>query len=305
MQDSNSSFENTDIVYNLQSILGDSSIVQSMSTLPISDSFYVHNKNIYAQLEQLDIDKNCISHNSKNALRLFSNIMCNKIVLLNFPIGQYTLNLNGNNVATAKFIDGNYTFDFNANKSDTLIATIQSLNKSFPDTFENKSCYLNLAKIDTIKLISSVFFDNDTQYKIKFEGYNQILVKTSKICCAYVNTVNLNLNHPTDCIDLHLQKINPNLESKMIFRLNDYEYATYSSPELNSIIRIKCKNLPTMQFEKGAQNCYLSENINQNTINMSRIDRMELILINYSFQKGTQHYYMCYRYPYRIAMFSN
>jgi hypothetical protein len=122
---------------------------------------------------------------------------------------------------------------------------------------------------------------------------------------VYPNSYTMNLNHPTDCIDLCLKKYDTLKQAKIILRIDGETYTEHEFNDQSINLRIKCKNLPNKTFRKGAQNCLLSESINQNTINFSRVDRVELILTNCECISAHQYRYMCYAYPSRALRYDN
>lgn len=304
----------SDVVFDLTSTYSNNTLVQNPSTLPMSDTMYVHSETEYALLERCDIS-NEMTKLPPKTIKIYGNMICKKITLLNFSCGQYILNLNGQNCATARCenitkdnID--YVFDFSQERSK-ILETIMSASTAVgvEHITENKEHYLNLCRIDNIRINSSVNFQDGISYRIKLEGYskddNNEWTFDEKIMEVYPNSYRLNLNHPTDCIDLQLKKINQFENGTMILRIDGKIYAKCKFHYDSIGLRIKCKNLPNISFPKGAQNNLLSENINQNTINFSRVDVVELILTNCTYSSAHQYRYMCYHYPSRCVKFSN
>lgn len=312
--ETNSSCESfSDIVYNLSSMYSKNAPVHSLSTLPIAETMYIHSETDYALLERYDLH-NVITKLPPKTIKFYTNVLCKKITLLNFPCGQYMLNLNGENCATARCenvtnsnID--YSFDFSQEQSKTLQKWINCAIDPTEPIIENREHYLNLSRIDGIRINSSTPFQDGVPYRIKLEGYSKIenmkweTTIGEKIIEIYPNSYQMNMNHPTDCIDFSLNKINILDNAQMMIRIDGEMYAHYTFNESNANIRIKCKNLPNKTFQKGAQNWLLSENINQNTINFSRINNVELILVNCTFSSVYQYRYMCYAYPARALRY--
>jgi len=54
----------------------------------------------------------------------------------------------------------------------------------------------------------------------------------------------------------------------------------------------------------GEQNKYLSDHINENVINLSRVNSIFLIVFDCKIQELYQNYYQTYTYPERIGKFS-
>lgn len=315
LQDTNSSCDSSNIVYDLSSMYSINAPVQSLSTLPITETMYIHSETDYSLLERNDIF-NQITKLPPKMIKFYVNVLCKKITLLNFPCGQHILNLNGENCATARCenIMGrniDYYFDFGQEQSKTLWKYINCAIDSTEPAIENREHYLNLCRIDGIRINSSEHFQDGLPYKIKLEGYfkntnnewNNYI--SERIIDIYPNSYQLNINHPTDCIDLFLQKTNKLCSAQMILRIEGEIYAEHTFNNENISLRIKCKDFPNRTFQKGAQNHYLSENINKNTINFSRADSIELILVNCTFSSAYQYMYMCYAYPARALRFAH
>lgn len=304
--------EDQSIVYDLESMYCLNAPEQSLSsTMKIDQNMYIYDANNYAMLEPLDIS-NEILKNSDNCLKISADIICKSITLVNFPVGQYTLNFNGINVKTAKceVMENNisYVFDFSENQTNTLISFVKMTMSENEPVIENRQNYVNLSKIENFKIISNKNFDNNTQYKIMLDGYfksknNWITGSITKN--TYANTWNCTLNHPTDCIDLHLTKINTLENAKILFLIEGNLYAEHNFEKHQTSIRIKCKDLKDWNFNRGAQNNYLSDEINSNTINFSRVDLTEFVFVNCKLKSGVQWRYLTYVYPSRILRFSN
>jgi hypothetical protein len=274
------------------------------STCSIESSFYMSDPNHYAMLEKLNDGAPC----KLSRLQIDSNTIASKITLIDFPIGNYILNINGHNAMTAKILTSdncvNYIFDFESIKSHLLEISIEVYRSVDEPVIDGRQNYLNLGKIDCANIICDLNKLVNTSYQIQIDGYykeNNEWIFGSKCQLVYPNnSYNLIFNHPTDCFDIYMTDIQPNAYGKFIIDGNEYVNFDIKS----SALRIKCLN-KNSKFNLGAQNQYLSDEINSNTINFSRVDRMTLILVGCKCRNIEQYCYNIYLYPYRTAVYSN
>jgi hypothetical protein len=297
------------VVFNMTSTNMDNSDLQN--TMSINDSLYIHDSENYSILEHHDITT--MIHKVP-FLQLTQNVVTKKITLLNFPMNQYILNLNSNNSATAtlEIVDDqhNYVFDF-ANKQSTTLKNMIIVTTYDKPRIENRSHYVDLSRMDNVKINCDMDKLVNDKYHIKIEGYWKIgdeWIYDTKIINVYPhNTYSISINHPTDTIDLyHMIKLNHEKDAYGILVIDGKEYCkfTVDSNTNSYCTRIKCKNLPTISFAIGAQNRLLSENINANTINFSRVDKIELILVNCVYSQVYQNVYIAYSYPHRVTRYA-
>lgn len=121
----------------------------------------------YSQIETREARFEFMNH-----IIITEDCYCNKITLIDFPMSQYTLQLNGRNVMTAK----NNIFDFSVKKSEMLK---NFMYVSFPLTGNNKleyldrNEYINLSMFMKIEINypKSVNFPNNSSYQILLSGY--------------------------------------------------------------------------------------------------------------------------------------
>jgi len=148
------------------------------------------------------------------------------------------------------------------------------------------------------------------------------------MCCAYIetsrtltfsphSTYQLNLYGPTDSLDLDLTAINSLLPYSLILSLNGYEVAQchpiftlprhevsgyYPIPGPTPVLpelSIRLKFADDQQHFKGVQNNDLTDEINQNTLNFSRIESVMISTVNCKLTSCLQNRYDIYQYPSR------
>ena len=109
------------------------------------------------------------------------------------------------------------------------------------------------------------------------------------------------MHHPTDSIDIYFTEISPLSECLLIINNEIYKHLKFDEIKIGRQ-RIKCKSIGKDYF--GPQNTCLSDYINENTINFSRIDCVKLIVNNCSIQKINQNVFITYLYPDREKIFT-
>ena len=125
----------------------------SNNTVPIDLSYYKKDEEHYALLETSyrDMIVRTTSH-----IRIICNGLIDCISLDDFPMGQYTLELNGHNCATAVFNPqkGCNEFDFTGKRSDmlnTMITLCVSENEPNNTTLARGN-YVNFGRVDSIRI---------------------------------------------------------------------------------------------------------------------------------------------------------
>ena len=113
-----------------------------------------------------------------NKIHLVSNDLINYIELVDFPYGQYTLSLNGRNVATAKYnkVTKQHVFDFTnpENRSDELNIWIDIAKGSVEPVIQDRECYINFGRIDTVEIICTNLHSNfkfNDVHRLRLHGY--------------------------------------------------------------------------------------------------------------------------------------
>lgn len=137
-------------------------------------------------------------HTTSYEIRSQSGLI-QKIHLVDFPPGQYFLQFNHSNVATAKLENGQYVFDLgHENRSNQLDQYSSLTLTSGCEIVPDRSKYINISRIDKIHILTP----NPLNEKmcIKFEGLfrdNQHQWTFSNDACytIYPNEVDFNLRH--------------------------------------------------------------------------------------------------------------
>lgn len=287
------------------------------NTVPIDLAFYKQSmgkpnyqeKDIletYAILESNDVT----SHLSTNQhITIVSDALINKITLLDFSIGHYTLSLNGQNVSTARlnFTTQRFEFDLNLKPSQTLDHYKEVSVCLFEPVIENRKDYLNLGRIDKINIFGSKNLKLNKYHTIRLHGYFLIddkWIETNKDITVYPHdTHTLNIYQPTESLDISIEgngaifmKINGHSYGDLLLHQNHLQ-------KNQNQLRIKFKN--SQRILEGEQNRFLSDEINKNVINMSRIHDVTFITLNCKIINITQHCYGIYTYPERRRVFCN
>lgn len=251
----------------------------------------------------------------KDNVIIFSvNGLVNKIELFDAPISQYILNINGHNIMTATY-DKNkkcYYFDLSIilkNEYSHLALLSKNYMEEDEPFVENRIDFLNLNCVDRLKIIMPKnLIKINEKIQIISHGYfkneNNWSEFTQQCITNYPHYDNHNIlimNYPTDSIDITVTG-----HGTLIILINGFEYETLSINNKNSHFlfhRIKLKN-PEQKL-LGTHNLNLSEEINKNTINMSRVDTFEVISINCKVTKVSQNYYKIYNYPTMTIKYAN
>lgn len=270
----------------------------------------ISNCESYAVLESRDVTKMC---NNASGLQFMCDGLINRLNLIDFPISQYTLSFNGQNVSTATINSSGLSFDIakNLKRTNSMMEILGAVlySKDEPN-ISNRNEYFNMSRLDRIKIntCNNLTFELNEKLQIEAIGYfyengNWSDLK-SKIINVYPNPKNnmtLNLNHPTDSLDLHVKG-----RGTITFFINGEEYKQITIDKTNEFFpfhRIKL-NDPDLIYI-GKQNEHLSDEINKNTLNLSRIDGVTLVVIECEVTRIHQHFFNIYSYPERIQMFSH
>lgn len=289
--------------------------VYSDQTIPLEQSFYRINEHRYTQLEKRVIE----CRPRTNSIPLVSDGLIDRISLDTFPVGQYTLSINGQNCSTARYNTTRqcYEFDFSQHRSNTLEGMIAvSHNGAQLPELPNLNKYLNCQRIDRLLIFHPNTLPDQT-YNLSLHGYfptGQSLLP--EITGPYVekmitkqvhpyHTYELMINHPTDCLDLLITRTQR--DCTIILELDGYEAIRYHSDEIRDElcdgIRIKFNN-PDLCY-MGAENKMLPETINKQTLNCSRISSILVRTINCQLIKCEQVIFMAYHYPSRMPIFAS
>ena len=261
------------------------SLTNRSNTLPIELTF-IHNENSYAILKKINITENI---KPIPFIKLTSTGLIKQILLTDFPIGQYTLSLNGCNCATAK----HNKFDFSGKKSDILIELISVTQPKYDylldfDRFDDKRIIISKnTKLNSKHLI---------QINERVINNDEIIDSIKNITVYPYNTYQLMvIKYPTESIEIRAD----NNDGTIIIKFDDIEFANFKSSE--NLIRINFCNPDKLYM--GTMNSYLNEEINTNTINMGRVSNVTMIVLGCKIIEMYQICYKIYSYPNRTEIF--
>jgi hypothetical protein len=140
-----------------------------------------------------------------------------------------------------------------------------------------------------------------------FQIINDVREPINTTLRKYFSTYKLDLNAPTDSIDIYGNCIlnnNNNNIYQIQLSLNNSLYSIINlSTDNNNLIRIKFSNLDGV-YPEGNENNYLSSSINKNTINCSKLQYIDIVFINFSPTSILQNAYTAYSYPSRQPLFT-
>lgn len=284
------------------------SVSTNYDTLDINNSFYVCKTDfsadfgdqkvtgIYTVMESKDITDSLVK---QNKISICSSGIVNKIVLVDFPIGQYTLSLNGFNVATAKLnTGGQYEFDFQDRKKSQILEMMIEVAKGLEPEIPNRQNYLNLGRIDQINIHKSKDCTLSKKHTIQLYGYflvdDQWINTVKEIAIYPHDTYHLLSNHVIESFDLTIEG-----NGNVSLLIDGDSYLSFQTQ--TGKYRIRVHN-PHKLFH-GRQNKYLSDEINQNVINMATFDHLHFIVDGCQIVQMRQNYYQTYFYPQRIPLF--
>lgn len=277
----------------------------SINTDPIKidDTFYKKNDNFYAVLESTDCLEKLRPASNNNQLIIPCTGIINKISLLDFPHGQYILSLNNRNCCTAKYNNKNklYEFDFSIDQTE-MLQIITNVTQSDREPYiVNRDNYVNFYRLDNIIITFPKNHKLSTKHTIRLHGYfytdNGYLNEDRYFYIYPCNTYRLNINFPTESVDL----LTDNAKGKVILRLDDTDIDIKQTE--NGLTKIRFNDY-LQKFNYSSSNSYLSSEINKQTINMSNI-KCYLITLECKILQLQHNHYKIYRYPERTQYFMN
>lgn len=257
-------------------------------------------------------------------IRIDSDGIINKITLDTFPIGQYTLSINGQNCCTAKYNQVNKFLEFDFTEHQSAIFTLFSdiSHDDYEPSTLNRSNYINLRRIDATFIHCNANLLANESYTLTLHVYfptayitnpsdrtrhpTQHTMTSITLTIYPKSSCKLDLNHPTDSLDITVRPRDTTKPCSLILRINGYNVFHCDPIKIDSDLygfRITCREYH--QHFRGVQNDFLTETINQNTLNMSRVDSVQLVTINCQLVKCLQNVYIIYEYPSRRVKFSS
>ena len=265
------------------------------NTVPLEQTFQKIDDTHYVVLEKesFKFDK---PHSN---IEIVSYGCIDHIYLDGFPHAQYTLQINGHNCATSGFdTERNcYEFDLVTKPSRMLQSMIFCSHSTMNGSDDAMPDFLNCLHVDRLEVIYPKGTPLSYKHKITLHGYFNGKLGYETIEVYPRNTFNLNLNNPTDFIQLRFSQFSPSYFIRLL--INGIPHLE-THVERDEQCRIKFHN-PDMIL-MGIQNNVLPDTINRETLNLSRVDHLQLVVIGTPGLKVDQFYYMAYRYPSRTQM---
>lgn len=271
-------------------------------TLNIQDFNYIHNEHTYAYLynnynyESKDGELQPMNHISIDTFGIVD-----KIVMNGFPMGQYTLSINGHNSATSKYniVDKCNEFDFTSHKSNMFEAMSECCREDNEPVIEHRENYLNFSRCDSIKIhcpkniiipqsceiILRGFFPRELPHNNKNSDNYQY--GFHKQTYRPHDTFKCVLNHPT-----HSIKIFAKTGTEIVITINGVMLSKHIAVNGNVMVYF----VNPLNVYSGVQNEMLSKRINDNTVNMSRIDNIRIIAPNNDTIRVHQCFYVICNY---------
>lgn len=251
-----------------------------------------------------------------NNIKISQNYIVNKIILHDVPDANYLLKINGKNAATFKKIKKNDGNDENNEYFDYYV-DIKNLTNSVTDEYKSYcevESHIDLSRIDSF-LIS---YPKNTNFKsehihyslcgIKCDEINNVYKKINTKYRYYLNTIYLSFSHPTYFINFISKTIDPCKKGNIyvyingvmikniIVNNNDYDIYRINFNDVKKKIKKKFS---------GTEDKYLSSEIFSKTINLSRVDDLQIAFSNVIISSITQFHYYIYLLPQMMLMFSS
>lgn len=225
----------------------------------------------------------------------------NQIRLLNLPQGVYTLSINGTNVLSSKEM----MFDIQHNFNRSLDAVVKygelkSLNLSGPCCCGCSQGYEHVSSGSRCLYLQSfeevrINYDRNLKPLIPQEIMVEYLYEGSSYKeTIYKNKWNVPLHSPTEHLSLLLSPTNNLLDSKVIIVSGRMELCRLYNFSHKVVIKFKREE---SMFD-GMEDVYIREkDVYCNTINMSKLPKIEIYTINCEINKAYTSYYMTYFSP--------
>lgn len=197
-----------------------------------------------------------------------------KIILNDFPDGDYILQLNGYDFMVAKKIFSDYIFDFY--DSNTLSSYDENEDIIFLKNCIEGNC-INFDKIECIRLFcdNSGFMFNEKK-EIKLHGYfneNKSILskKILNIYPHHSNSYEIWPRETIESVDILFDTDKTTENAKMILLVDDEEYTTINIDKTTKFIRIKFTDIKNdLQFYK----------LEDNILNMNKINKIQIVTLN-------------------------
>ncbi len=238
----------------------------------------------------------------KHYIQITQEYAVNKIILHNVPDSVYTFTIDGQNITTFKKIT-NFP-DLNDYELD--IKKINYRNESYED-------HIDLRKINEVRISyqKDVFNEDDvihySLYGYKYNILNQSFEKQNTKFKYFMNTINLYLNCPTKYLTFYVETID---------RTKSGNIYLYIEGKMVNNICINGENLRTVKINFnnidnylkkpiGIEEKYLTEKIISRTLNLSRIDSVQVASSNVKLYSVISSFFQTYNLQHMNQMFSD
>jgi hypothetical protein len=178
---------------------------------------------------------------------------------------------------------------------------------------------INLSECYLVNLLVPSTATLNRKHKIEFhakrgKNYNKSSHNVQKCEKFYYDiypydTYHVGLEGPTESLLIKVKPSDTNLLDKyyynnaqeILIRLDGENYGKYLVDVGNNECLVKFTD-PTGKY-KNAQNGYLSEDYNNNSLNLSKVDSCEIITINCELLHAYQNVYSIYNFPEMVPLF--
>jgi hypothetical protein len=201
-----------------------------------------------------------------------------KLTLVDFPPAEYKLTMNG----SVHLTSNQNVFDFS--KVDAKWPHIDN-------------GVINFGRVDNVKLTFLATIDLSTKdYTMRYTTKDGDIDQTFNFW-----SYGIHINHPTESIELVFQNAAKEPGTCQLF-LNGEMAWDFKVPTGSNRIRVKCRN-PERKFE-GGSNPFMTEKMNRNSINMSRVDHLRASTKNCRLLTYAQWEYVTWILPEMRRMFA-
>ena len=271
-----------------------------MTTNPISEGYYVVDaQNAYSTLTPKTIN------NIKNNFFILNTPYCIQKITLPNPYNiPFWLELSG-------FTFPNFTYDAATKTSYFDVNDYQDIIHHVGDEIylDNKNKF---PRILIMYPKDRNVMNSTNSIEINIQGFEELdpgRIPINTNITKYITTYSLKINAPTDSIDFYgrignMYTTNPTPNGKITISLNNKVYSSVDIDKSNDnkLIRIKMDN-SSGAFAEGDENNYLSSDINTHTINMTKVQYIDVEYQNFTTSTINQNVYIAYNYPERSPIF--
>lgn len=235
-----------------------------------------------------------------NYIQITQEYAVNKIILHNVPDSVYTFTINGKNITTFKKIT-------NFEKLNDYVLNIKNINFR-NDSFDN---HIDFTKIDQVRITyqKDIFNEDNvicySLYGYKYNRLNKTFEKQNTKYKYFINTTNLNLNLATKYITFFAETIDKTKSGNIYFYLNGtmVNNMCFTSVKHESI-RINFDKIHNFLIKPSSiQDKYLTEKINSETLNMSKINHIQVAYSNVKLCNVTSSYFQTYSVEHMHQLF--